>query len=220
MATPTAPYCTTAQVAALNPASLNGKLDFDEISSPNRNQVSATVDLISAHVESQFAQAGYKVPFEVMDGEEWPPHATTYLSMVAAIGVAARVFGHMIAPAPHLSRSGGRLGNLFDEQYNVELRKIFNYITDKSQIRLRAAYWPNTPAEATMKLPWGPMLDYQEGKYDPERHLSFWDMTLQVASIQNHFKDLNMSWDYFYESGDSTIGEVTEEQLAWTNWDL
>jgi len=215
---PTAPYCTSAQVAALNPSSLGGKSDFDESTSPTKAQVESTIGLISIHVESQFAQAGYKVPFEVMDSEDWPSYATTYFAIVAAIGTAARVFGHMLSPAPHLSRSGGRLGNLFDEQYNVELRKIYNYITDQTRIRLRAAYWPNTPAEETMRLPWGPMLDYQEGEYDPTRHLSFYDMTQQVAAIQEHFKSLEVEWDYFYESGDSTIGSTPEEQQVWMNW--
>jgi hypothetical protein len=187
----------------LNITALGGATDFSEESGRTiqKSRVDSLITLVSNYLDMQMAMAGYHIPLEVIAGESWPSHQTTYLQLVCALGVAARIFGHALAPAPTLVRDGGRLGNIFDEQYGTEIRKIYNHNDGSSQIRLRAKWRPHSAAERVMEIPYGPTSDYMQGAFDPTATLTFDDVTERVWAITKAFKDLEVPWDYAYDLG-------------------
>lgn len=197
MAPPTSPYCLSSDVAALNITAMSGRSDFDATESGVKlARVNTMIGLVSGQVDMQMVSAGYVVPLAVFPEETWPTHQTTYLQLVCSLGVAAKVFSDLIAPAPHLTRSGGKLGNLYDEQYNLELRKIYDYRENSTRLRMRANWRPGTPVESIMQPPQGPRTDFERGAFDPTNTLSFEDVTELADRIQQAFKDLQVAWDY------------------------
>ncbi len=198
MAPPTSPYCVSADVAALNITAMGNRTDFDDDGDSNVSlaRVNTMIGLVSGHLDMQMVSAGYIVPLEVYPDEAWPTHQTTYLQLVSSLGVAAKVFSDLIAPAPHLTRSAGKLGNLYDEQYNLELRKIYNYLEDTTRLRMRANWRAGTPVESVIQVAYGPRTDFEREAFDPTNTLSFEDVTELASRIQQAFKDLQVAWDY------------------------
>lgn len=209
MVAPTTPWCTSADVAAFNAAFMGGKTDFDTNGPVKLASVDSMRTLISNHVSMQFQSAGYKIPFQELSGETWLDHQTSYLNLVTVLGISAKLFSSLMNAYPSAVRSGGRLGNILDEQYSLELRKIYNHQTNLSQIRFRAAYWPSTPAEASIKVQFGPISDYARERFDPTRTMGFHDVTELAWGIQKAFKDLRVPWDYMHELTDQGLGATT-----------
>lgn len=207
MAAPASPYCTSADVAVFNKGILKGQTDFNnETGTIKKDDVDSMITVIANHVEMQFASAGYKVPFVELSGETWPAFQTGYLNLLVVLGVSAKMFMHLINAYPGAVRSGGRLGNVFDEQYGVELRKIWDWQNGQTQSRLRAQYYIGTPAESILKQQYGMMSDYHLERFDPTRTLSFQDMTDLSYGISLAFKKLEVPWDYMYELAGRGIG--------------
>lgn len=189
MPIPSKPYCTTAQVALLLPALLNKNTDFDEINTtPKKSAVTQYSTWVSNQIDLQFQMAGYMVPFQELTDEAWPTHQTHYLELLAALGVAALTGGHVLKPAPAVTPGrGNSSGNIFQDMYNTELRKIWD--GTNSFIRFRCRFYSGTPAEKSMVEPTGPGLDYMMGKMNPEDFLMFEDYTFLKKSIVDYVTD-------------------------------
>ena len=41
-------------------------------------------------------------------------------------------------------------------------------------------------------------VSFMEGKYDPMRHLSNWEVADKLLAIQSSMADLDVNWDYMY----------------------
>ena len=202
MSIPTKPYSTSAQVGLLI-GNLLGKnnTDFnDNNTTPKKSAVDQYLIWISNQVDIQFQQAGYKIPFQIISGESWPEHQTYYLELLTAMGAAALAGGHVLKPAPAINSGRGfSTGNLYQDLFNIELRKIWNAVDKTSWIRFRAQTYSGTPAEYSITEPIGPNLDYMEGKLNPEQHLSFDGYTNLRHDIQTYVEDSGvMDWDDFH----------------------
>lgn len=196
---PVSPYATSSMVAGLLPNLTLGATDFSESTRPTRAEVLTIIGWVSAQIDGQFSQAGYRLPFQAITGEEWAAWQTTYVQMVTSLGSAAYVGGHVLKPAPASSASrGGSTGSVFQDLFNAELLKIFDLRTQRTALRFRAAYYTGTPAELVLTEPLGPTTDFVEGYVDPQRHLGFHDMTDQFRGIQKAVEDAGLSWDYLY----------------------
>lgn len=199
MSVPSSPYTTSAAVAYLSQVPLNMGTDFSASTTPTKVMVDQTITWISSQIEMQFAMAGYVIPFAVVSGETWPTFQTTYLQLVSTMGTAAMASGWAQKPAPALSpgQKGGT-GNIWQDLYNLELVKIFNAATSKTQLRFRADYRDATPAQEILTTPRGPTTDFLEGKFDPMRQYPLWEMSDKVVAIEQSMMGLEISWDYLY----------------------
>lgn len=190
MSIPTKPYATSAQVAMLLPNLMNGAVDFSDSTGNDATAVrKASVDQylvwISNELDLQFQQAGYVLPFQELSDESWPEHQTHYLELVTALGAAALTGGHVLKPAPALSTGrGNSSGNIYQDMYNTELRKIWD--TVHSYVRFRARAYAGTPAQISITEPQGPYLDYQAAMMNPEDFLLFWDYTTLRKNISDY----------------------------------
>ncbi len=207
MAVPTAPYCETSDVAALLPTLLRGETDFTSGTAPNKATVSSQCTLISNQLEMQFQAAGYYVPFQIITGESWTTAQTNYLKLTTMFGVAAMAGAWILKPAPALDpgRRGGT-GNIWQDMFNTELQKIYNPAINKTTLRFRALFYPDTPAEQVLEDPRGPTTDFLEGKYDPYRYLDMHRMADKMWAIQQAMVDLDVNWDYLYNLFDLDKG--------------
>ncbi len=216
---PVAPYCTTSDVALLNISQLGGLTDFIDQpgpTTPTLARVTSLITFVSAHIDSQLVSAGYIVPLVEVSGEAWPTHQTTYFKMLCAIGTAAKAFGEVMAPAPYLERGGARVpGNIFEEQFKLEMKRLYNMQGDRTSVRLRANWRPGTPAEVVMKLAAGPTTDFEVGRMDPTDTLPFQEVTDIVFGIQANLSKLRIPWDYMtdLDMTDTSLGATVEENL-------
>jgi len=190
MTLPTKPYCTSEQVAFLLPNLLNSKTDFDGVTTPKKTQVDQYINWISTQVELQFQQAGYVLPFTELDDESWPDHQTNYLELITSLGSAAMAGGHALKPAPALTPGrGSSSGNIFQDMYDLELKKIWESYEKASFIRFRCKTYSGTPAEKSIKNPVGPSLDYMVGKMNPEQFMLFDSYTQLKHNITSYMED-------------------------------
>lgn len=186
MSIPIKPYATSSQVAMLLPNLLGNNTDFNDSStSPKKTSVDQYLIWVSNQVDLQFQQAGYIVPFVVLTDETWPEHQTYYLQLITAMGAAALAGGHVLKPAPALSPGrGNSSGNIYQDMFNIELRKIWD--GTNSNIRFRTTAYSGTPAEKSIREPIGPSLDYIAGKMNPEDFLLFDDYTQLRKNITDY----------------------------------
>lgn len=186
MALPLKPYATSAQVALLLPQLMNTHTDFDDLNTmPRKTAVDQYLVWISNEIDLQFQQAGYIIPFQELSGESWPEHQSHYLELIAALGAAALSGGHVLKPAPALTTGrGNSSGNIYQDMYNLELRKIWD--GRSSNIRFRCRTYSGTPAEWSISEPIGPSLDYIVSKMNPEDFLSFSDYTQLRQNIVDY----------------------------------
>ena len=205
----TRPYATSAQVAMLIPNLMNGNTDFDDSkTNPKKSQVDQYLNWISTQIDMQFSQAGYVLPLTTLDGETWPTYQTEYLALVCSMGAAALTGGHVLKPAPALSPSkGSSSGNIYQDMYNEELKKIFDSFSKISSIRFRAKYYASTPAEKSIIEPYGPNIDFLSGDMNPEDFSMLeqytnlkYNITRQLNLITNDFKNVN-EFNYIFNGG-------------------
>lgn len=208
MAVITKPYANSMQVGVLVPNLLKGGDDFDYVETfPKKGQVETVLHWISNQIDNQFAQAGYIMPFQVIDEESWPDHQTFYLEMITALGTAAYVGQWILNPAPALNTGRNvNTGNVYQNMFNEELKKIYNPANPfgtRSIIRFRAKTYSGTEAEYSVREPVGPSLDYMVGKMNPEDALSFLYYTdlkhnLQM-SVELEYGYMNpINWSDFF----------------------
>lgn len=205
MAAPSPPFATSAMVATLLSVKLNKATDFSSSTIPTDTQVDQFLTWVSGQVEMQFSMAGYKVPLATISGETWPTSQTYYLQLVTTLGAAAMAGGHSQKPAPALAPGSGQRGgsgNILQDLFQGELDKIYRPGRLQNQgvtaIRFRAQYYAGSPAERVVVQPKGPTTDFMEGKFDPMRHLSLWDISDRMLQIQQTMEDLDVNWDYLY----------------------
>lgn len=196
MAAPTSPYATTGEVAAFVPAQIKHQDDFSAATSPQKNTVTTVISLVSSHIDIQFSQAGYILPFSEMTGESWPAHQTAYLKLLTIMGTVG-MSGMVTKPAPALApgRQGGT-DNIFDQFFKAELKKIYD--GSHTHLGFRAAHYIGSPAERKLSLPQGPTTEFLEGYFDPARYLPFVDMTNKMRAIEQTNLYLEVQWDYMY----------------------
>lgn len=216
MTLPSKPYATSAQVSLLIPNLMNGNTDFNDdvdpkkATNPKKSAVDQYLSWISNQIDMQFSQAGYVLPFAELDGETWPEHQTLYLELVAALGAAAMVGGHIHKPAPAISTGkGSSTGNLFQDMFNNELKKIFDAYGKISNIRFRAKYYSSTPAEKSVLEPYGPSLDYLTGNMNPEDFMMMENYTNLKYSISKFVSvganNISINWNDFHSLFENKI---------------
>lgn len=207
MSVPTSPYTTAAAVKFLLRVPLT-KQSIGASTTPDSDTVSQVLTWIGGEIDVRLAAAGFVVPLAVISGEEWPTHQTNYLGMVASLGAAGMAGGFAMAPAPALApnRQGGKTGNRLYDLYQAELDKIYNQQTGRTGLALRASYYAGTPAQVAVTEPKGPTTDFIEGKFDPTRVLSSFDVADRLLAIQASMKDLEPHWDYVYSLFDIDKG--------------
>lgn len=217
MTAPTSPYATSAAVAYMLQVGLFQQSDFTVDTTPSKDAVDQILTWVSSQVDLQFQMAGYKVPFEVLSGESWPMHQTNYLGLITVMGAAAFSGGHTQRPHPALDpgRRGGT-GNLHQDLFNAELRKIFD--GKRTYLRFRAGYYHQTPAEMALADFKGPTTDFMEGKFDPQMYLDVYDVADRIVAVQEHMKWRNISWDYLYSlfSLEKGLGTTVQELAYWS----
>jgi len=183
--------------------------DFSAGTKPTKTAVDSIIDWVSAQVDMQYGQAGYKVPFVVLTGESWPTPQTNFLTMLAVFAATAHISGHVLKPAPAVApgREGGS-GNIFQDLFNRELRKIWD--GRKTHLRWRADFYAGTPAEKALTEPSGPGLDFMEEQFDPTRHENMWNITERIRKVQLEVAALGLEWDYMfnYKSYNAGLGNV------------
>lgn len=186
MSLPTKPYAVSSQVALLLPPLMNNNQDFDDINTvPRKTAVDQYLTWVSNQIDMQFSQAGFVVPFQALEGEQWPEHQTQYLELVCALGAAAMTGGHVLKPAPAISTGrGNSSGNIYQDMFNSELRKIYD--GKQSYIRFRSRFYAGTPAEYSITEPLGPSLDYMQGMMNPEDFILFADYTSLKQNIADY----------------------------------
>ncbi len=213
MAAPSPPFATSEMVAVMLPTKLGREAtDFtnDGQTTPSKAVVEQHIDWVSSQIEMQFGMAGYVVPLDEISGETWPTSQTFYLQFLTTLGTTAISGGYSLKPAPALSPSrGGGTGNVFQVLFDIEMKKI-HWVSssgrDKSTLRFRAAYYAGTPAEQLVTLPMGPTTDFMEGKFDPYRELSNWQIADKQMAIEQSMTDLNINWDHLYSLFDINKG--------------
>lgn len=206
MAIPTA-YTTSDKVASLLPLKLRGGDKFTSGTSPTKTMVDYYITLIQSQVDIQFRAAGYYIPFQVISGETWPDSQTNYLDFVTTMGAAAFAGGWALKPAPALDRSrSGGTGNVFQDLFDAELVRIYDYRANVSSIRFRALYYPDTAAEKAVEDPRSPTTEFLESKYDPYRYMNTHDLADKIMAIEQSMMDLEVNWDYTYSLFDIDKG--------------
>ena len=197
------PYCLSAQVGLLFPHLLKGGADFaDGQTTPSKTQVDTYINWISAQIERTFQSAGYVIPFEDLDDEDWPASQTQYLQLLCVTGVAGMIAGPTVS---NPNRRGDQK-NIFKQEFDAELLQVWDPRSRRSQTRFRASYYADTEAESQLKGRAGPTSDYMEGHYNPMQHESLKAMTEKVESMQKVFEYLDVPWDYLYSLGDFDTG--------------
>ena len=187
MTVPNKPYAVSAQVALLLPNLMNSKTDFDDNTTIKKSAVDQYLTWISNEIDLQFQQAGYVVPFQELDGESWPEHQNYYLELLASLGAAALTGGHVLKPAPALTPGrGNSSGNIYQDMYNLELRKIWDAFAQRTDIRFRCKAYAGSKAEWSISEPTGPYVDYMVGRMNPEDFLLFEDYTILRNSITDY----------------------------------
>lgn len=205
MSVPTKPYATSSQVALLLPQLMNGLSDFDDSTTTIRKtSVDQYLVWISNELDLQFQQAGYVVPFLELDSETWPEHQSHYLELVTALGAAALTGGHVLKPAPALSPGrGNSSGNIYQDMYNLELRKIWEPFQQRTDIRFRCKAYAGSKAEWSISEPTGMSVDYMVGKRLPEDYMLFEDYTILRHNITNYISQAYgtispLNWNDFH----------------------
>lgn len=197
---PTPPYTTSAMVEYLLRTTLSGAA-IGASSVPDKPMVDQIINWVCAQIDLQFQSAGYVLPLDVVSGETWPTHQTTYLQLVATLGATAMAGGHALRPAPALGpgRQGGT-GNSMQDLYNTELKKIYDPQTGRTTLNYRANYYTGTPAQVALTLPKGPTTDFMEGKFDLEREWDNHSVADRIMLVQSYMQSTyqSLQWDYMY----------------------
>lgn len=206
-------YTSSSRVALLLGPLIQFKADFDTVTLPTKAMVDAYINWVDAHIDSQFRQAGYKLPLTYISGEEWPTTQTYYLELLSTLGAASFAGGISLKPAPAVGPSNST-GNMFRDLYNEEMQRIWD--GTRTQIRFRADYYSGTPAETALFLPQGPISDFMEGRYDPMRWELFEEISERMYTIQTRMRDLGIKWDYLNGYQDYTgFSSRDVDSLLW-----
>lgn len=215
MAVATAPYTTSAAVAIMMNVPLKGGTDFanDGTTVPTKTAVETMIGWISSQIDLQFSMAGYILPFAALTDESWPTTQTTYLQLIATLGTAAMAGGYSQKPLPAVSpgRTGGT-GNVLQDLYLAELKKIFDPQFNRTSLNFRSTYRIGTPAQIALTDPRGPTTDFLEGHYDPYRQLDNWDIAQNILDIERGMRDMSISWDYLYRVLNRGFGSSSYEE--------
>ena len=210
MTAPTSPYgCESSHVAAFATIILRKQTDFHADTPSTKTAVDAMIGMIASQVDMALQSAGYIMPIAEIEGETWPDHQTSWLRMIIAMGTAAFAVGHVLKPAPALSPSRpGSTGNLFQDLFNFEIKKIWNPATQEASSRLRAQTYPMSPAQLAITNPVAPMTDWSEGKFDYARHADFYDVadTMHRINVQLSSRYNTFRWDHLYDLFDINKG--------------
>lgn len=207
MTAPSAPYCTSADVAAMNLFGLRNKTDFDNLTVIKKAEVETLIGLTSAHISIIFQSAGYVVPFQETSDISWPTHQTEYLKLLCALGAAAKVFIDALIPTAFLAQGGAKMGNLFKVQYDEEIAKVYDHKTRETTLQFHAAYRNNTPAFRLMRTPYGPRTDYGTSEINLHNYASFEQVTYSIAAMQEAIQRTQLLW---YDE----FGEVYNEGIS------
>lgn len=194
----TSPYATSNLVALLQKNLLMGATDFTPASQVPKEYIDQFLIWASAAIDMQLGQAGYLIPLQDLDGETWPVHQTAWLQLVACLG-AITLVAPTLKPAPAIGP--GRVGSsesIAKTAYQMELDRIYNIQTNRTQIRLRAKFYRGTPAELALNEPVGPKADFSRdsvlnGNLNPNLRTYFWDYTLLQNRLIESYKT-NFNW--------------------------
>lgn len=188
-----APYADSEMVALLQKNLLLGATNFTQHSPLPKNNLDSILLWVSAAMDMQLSQAGYLIPLQDLAGETWPTHQTAYLQLVAVLGAIA-----MIAPAlkPAPAQGPGRTGSsesTFQTLYNAELNRMYDRMSRRTELRIRAKFYLGTPAEKAITEPASPKSDYSRsslanGNLDPYKRMYFWDYTMLQNRLVEIFK--------------------------------
>ena len=181
MAAPTAPYCTSQQVAYYLSMLFPGQVavaDFDDATTiPSATQIEHYIENVSAEIDMALASVGYKIPLVEWAGETWPTFQTYLLRLIATLGAAAHAVNDL-RPAP--ATGNGRpqdQGNAYLAQYDAKLKAI----REGAGLRIRADCYTNTPAFRRLYDLRAPMTDWSEGIVDATDFTS-WNEATQLLS--------------------------------------
>lgn len=192
------PYADSEMVALLQKNLLLGATNFTDKSPVPKTYIDQYILWAGSAIDMQLAQAGYLIPLQDLSGETWPTHQTAWLQLVACLG-AISLIAPALKPAPGLG--SGRTGsgeNIVKTAYQMELDRIYDLRTNKTNIRLRAKFYRGTPAELALNEPAGPKADFSResvanGNLNPNSRMYFWDYTFLQNRLVETFRT-NFNW--------------------------
>ena len=196
MGAPTAPYCTSAQVAPLLHQLTRGAEDFSSESTPVKAAVETLIGMYAGWINMAFAQIGFYIPFQAYGGETWPEHQTDMLALINAFGTAGALQGPVLKPAP---AAGGGRSTRQDNQYTALYEEFLRDIKT-SGLGFRAGHRPGTKAETFILETRGPTTDFLEGYLDPTRYQTLREYTTMIQDLRDSYSipDGGLGWDHLY----------------------
>jgi len=183
MTTPTSPYTDSKTVALLMPTLLNRATDFGPNTPVSKDIVDQVILWVSSIVEMAFAEVGYLIPFQAIDGETWLASQTSYLQYVTAIGTAAHILATTLKPAPAVGKGkqGSQESN-FQKIFDQELFKI------KTSLPFRAKTLIGSDADSRLADIYGATTDVVAGlQSDPTQYMSVKAIADRVKNLEHYF---------------------------------
>lgn len=182
MTAPSAPYCATADVAALLPNMIGWAADFDTATTPTKTAVTNLISKWACRVDMAFAAVGYVVPFQEVSGETWATWQTGMLLLMNALAVAGALTGPILKPAPAIGDKRGYTDNAFTAEFKDMTEKI-----TISGLGFRAATRTGSLAEQFVNSPIGPMSDYLMGYIDETNWMTITEYTGIIERIREQY---------------------------------
>lgn len=179
MTTPTSPYCTSADVAALVPQLIHAGIDFSTATQPVKVVVDRFITWIAGQINQAFSSVGYYVPFQEISGETWQDSQTAMLELMNSFGAAGLITGPVVKPAPAMGRDSGRSDNFYTAAYKEFLDSI-----KLNGAGFRANYRAATKAEDFCRTARGPITDHLLGYFDPTRFQTVGEYTNMIETIR------------------------------------
>ncbi|NLS77330.1 MAG: hypothetical protein GXY76_08745 [Chloroflexi bacterium] len=188
MAPPTAPYCTTQQVAYYLSMLFPGQVavaDFDDAATiPSKTQIELYIEHVSAEIDLALASVGYKLPLVEWNGEAWPGFQTYLLRLIACLGAAAHAVNDL-RPAPATGNGKPQdQGNSYLTQYDDKLRAI----REGAGLRIRADCYVNTPAFRRLYDWRAPMTDWGQGIVDAADYATWGEATQFLSQTYDQMR--------------------------------
>lgn len=196
---PVPPYATSESVALFQRNLIDGATDFSPLTVLPDSTIDRFIMWVSGAINMKFMGAGYVLPFQVLAGETWPDHQTTFLEMTTCLGVCSLI-SPALKPAPGLGPGiQGNAGNIFKNLYDEQLKQVYDGL--KTHLRFRAAYYRDTAAERVLLEPRGPTSDFLAGQVNPHLNVFFTDFTDMLDRVRlTYSKDGNsIKWDWLYD---------------------
>ena len=185
MAVPTSPYTDSATVALLMPTLLNRATDFGPDTPITKDVVDRIITWVSSVVEMTFAEVGYVIPFQELEGETWPTSQTDYLQYVTALGTAAHILSTTLKPAPATGQ--GRVGTQesnFKLGFEDELHKI------RTVLPFRALAVVGSAADNRLADIYGATTDVVAGmQTDPTQYMGIREIADRVQRLKVYFRN-------------------------------